>query len=146
MSGQNVNLSKFKILLSNSLSDSFCQSVCLELGVSIMGNSLYLGIPLPLGKWKMKVFWYLIHRMHKKTNGWGDRLLYKARKLVIIQSILQSLPTYILGDSGEITKGSWIKIPSIGRNGVLFVCPQTQGGLGFLDLMSFNKALLAKQV
>lgn len=97
MFGQNINLNKSKVLLSNSLPDAFCHIVCLKLGVYVMPKDwLYLGVLLPVGKKKIEVFQYLVHRLRKKVSGYGDHLLSKAEKLVMIELELQSLPTYVM--------------------------------------------------
>lgn len=59
-------------------------------------DRLYLGIPLPFGRKKTEVYQYLIQHIHKRVHSWCNHLLSKAGKLVMIQSVLQALPSYIM--------------------------------------------------
>lgn len=96
-SGQKVNFSKSTALLSHSASAIHYNNLIEALRVKKMDNNmLYLGVPLPFGRKKNCVFDYLIHRMHKKTANWKEKVLLKAGKLVMIKAVLQSLPTYVM--------------------------------------------------
>lgn len=57
---------------------------------------IYLSVSLPFGRRKKENFQFLIHRMHKKVHHWRDSLLTKARKLVMLKAVLQSLSLYTM--------------------------------------------------
>lgn len=126
-----------------------------------MKDEKYLGLPLVLGQSKKGFFEEIQSRIDKRIQGWKERLLSKAGQEVLIKSIAQAIPNYVMscflfpkfildGIRSLITnfwwgqrKGekkmhwvSWAK---------LLCCSKFQGGHGFIDLYCFNMSLLAKQ-
>lgn len=68
--GQTENLNKSQILLSAKASDSFRNHVCQTLGVQHMdSNSLYLGVPIVLGKKKNHFFQFIINKFGKRVES-----------------------------------------------------------------------------
>ena len=63
-----------------------------EIG-SLLGS--YLGLPLGLSA--PNSFWNsLIDKIHLKLAGWKGSLLSQAGKVIVLKSILQSVPLYAL--------------------------------------------------
>lgn len=58
--------------------------------------TLYLGLSLPLGRNKSEVFHYLVHGIRKIANSWSEHVLSKVGKMVMIKSVLQSLPICVM--------------------------------------------------
>lgn len=88
---------KSKLVLSNKFSNSFHQSICVDLGVSsIPKDKLYLGVSLPFERKKIEMYQCIIQRMYKKMSSWSDHALSKAGKLLMIQVVLQTLSTYVM--------------------------------------------------
>ncbi|XP_050207543.1 uncharacterized protein LOC126656959 [Mercurialis annua] len=56
----------------------------------------YLGMPTMVGRSKKPIFAFLRDRLHKIILGWKERFLSKAGREVLINSIAQSIPTYIM--------------------------------------------------
>lgn len=51
-------------------------------------------------KWgvvKERFFWWLRERVRKKIEGFGNKFLPKAGKEVLIKSVIQAIPTYVMG-------------------------------------------------
>lgn len=57
----------------------------------------YLGLPTEMGKSKREVLGWLRDRMWSKTQGFGEKRLSKAGMEVMIKTVLQSIPTYVMG-------------------------------------------------
>lgn len=59
-------------------------------------NMLYLGMPLPFGTSKTKLFQFLLATFQNKIQNWRARFLSKAGRTVMIKSVLQSLPLHVM--------------------------------------------------
>lgn len=56
----------------------------------------YLGMPSIIGKSKKEIFSVIRERVWKRINGWGEKMLSRAGKDVLIKAVLQVIPTYIM--------------------------------------------------
>ncbi|KAK2360556.1 hypothetical protein QL285_085815 [Trifolium repens] len=160
-SGQEINLSKSKVFFSQNLSRAGQEELSNIMGVKhVLGTGTYLGLPSMVGRSKKETFAYIKDQIWKRINSWRSRPLSRAGKEVMIKSVIQAIPTYIMNiyllpDSlineiermlnafwwggGSDNKGirwlAWDKL----------ACPKDEGGLGFRDFQSFNMAMVAKQ-
>lgn len=119
----------------------------------------YLGMPSVIEKSKKEFFSVNMQRVWKRINGWGEKTLSWARKEVLINVVLQAIPTYIMScfslakylvnsieaairafwwGSGDKQKMAWLSWNQLCK-------PKRLGGMGFRALHSFNLALLGKQ-
>jgi hypothetical protein len=61
-----------------------------------VGTGTYLGLPSMVGRGKKETFAYVKHRIWKRINEWRSRPLSRAGKEVMIKSVLQAIPAYIM--------------------------------------------------
>jgi hypothetical protein len=160
-SGQEINLSKSEVFFSRNISRAAQEDLSNLMGVRhVMGTGTYLGMPSMVGRSKKATFAYIKDRIWRKINSWRSRPLSKAGNEVMIKSVLQAIPSYVMSlyiipdatmndiekmlnsfwwGGGDNNKGirwlSWERI----------ACAKMEGGLGFRDFKSFNMAMVAKQ-
>ncbi|XP_058724167.1 uncharacterized mitochondrial protein AtMg00310-like [Vicia villosa] len=126
----------------------------------VIGTGTYLGLPSMIGRSKKAVFSFIKDRIWRRINSWSGRSLSKAGKEVMIKSVLQSIPAYIMSiylipdgvvndiekmlnsfwwGGGRSNKGirwlTWERMTMLKK----------EGGLGFRDFKAFNMAMVAKQ-
>ncbi|XP_056697634.1 uncharacterized mitochondrial protein AtMg00310-like [Spinacia oleracea] len=121
-------------------------------------HAKYLGIPTIIGRSKKSVFATLKDRIWKKLQGWKEKLLSRAGKEVLIKSVIQAIPTYLMGvyklpcsiidEIRSMTTRFWWRSSGSQRkvhwkNWDTMCTPKCLGGMGFRDMVVFNEALLA---
>ncbi|XP_058768347.1 uncharacterized protein LOC131642080 [Vicia villosa] len=95
--GQVINLSKSEVFSSRNLSRPAQEDLAKVMGVrSVIGTGTYLGLPSMIGRSKKAVFSFIKDRIWRRINSWSGRSLSKAGKEVMIKSVLQSIPAYIM--------------------------------------------------
>jgi ribonuclease HI len=126
----------------------------------VLGTGTYLGLPSMVGRSKKATFGFIKDRIWKKINSWRGRALSKAGKDVMIKSVLQAIPSYIMsvylipgsiisdiermlnsfwwGDGSNHKGIRWLAWDRLAR-------PKAVGGLGYRDFHAFNMSLIAKQ-
>jgi ribonuclease HI len=161
-SGQAISLPKSEIFCSRNVHQGVKNVITNILGVqAVLGTGKYLGLPSMVGRSKKATFNFIKDRVWRKINSWSSKSLSKAGREVLIKSVLQAIPSYVMGiflipstiidaiekmmntfwwgHSGANNKGihwlSWEKL-SVHKN---------SGGMGFKDLTAFNLAMLGKQ-
>ena len=120
----------------------------------------YLGLPSLVGRGKKASFSYIKERVWRKLQGWEGKFLSQAGREVLIEAIVQAIPTYTMGcfkiplglchdieamikkffwgQQGDKRKIHWIKWSELTKS-------KLDRGMGFRDLALFNDSLLAKQ-
>jgi hypothetical protein len=120
----------------------------------------YLGLPTPSGRIKSGKFQSLKEKFEKRLSDWCEKNLSMGRKEVLIKSVLQALPMYMMsvskipvslceeymqlirkfwwGEDRHKRMVHWISWHQL-------VKPKSQGGISFRDLKLFNQALPARQ-
>ncbi|XP_057793349.1 uncharacterized protein LOC131009970 [Salvia miltiorrhiza] len=160
-SGQKVNLEKSSITFSKKIPREVTLELSARLGVRHAdSHGTYLGIPSTIGRSKREIFQMLEDRVRKKSKDWKRRFLSAAGKSILIKTILQAIPVYLMscflipehvckrlnslsaqffwGQRHEERRIHWRNWKSLCR-------AKWDGGLGFRDISCFNRALLAKQ-
>ncbi|GAU32459.1 hypothetical protein TSUD_144680 [Trifolium subterraneum] len=89
------------------------------LGVKlVLGTAIYLGLPSMVGRSEKAIFSYIKDRIWRRINSWRGRALSKAGKEIMIKSVLQAIPSYVM--SGGLGVG------------IIFVLCMTLGCVGVL--------------
>src|ERR1044072_1409032 len=159
-SGQKINLDKSQLSFSRNVADTSIDQLSELLGVKAVDSyDKYLGLPTVIGKSKSQVFAFVKERVWKKLKGWKEKALSRAGREVLIKSVVQAIPAYIMscfampitlcheietmisrfswGGDVEKRKIHWMKWEKV-------KCPKEQGGLGFRSFSDFNLSLVAK--
>ncbi|KAK2651816.1 hypothetical protein Ddye_011672 [Dipteronia dyeriana] len=160
-SGQSVNLDKSCVAFNLSLDFNICIRLGSILGVWIVGcHKKYLGLPISIGCSKYVAFESIRDRVWKRFQAWKGKLVSVGGKKVLLEVVIQAIPTYTMtcfklpvalckelvricdcfwwGSTDMYTKihwSSWDRLYSL----------KVKDGLGFRDIQSFNRAMLANQ-
>ena len=161
-SGQAISLPKSEIFYSRNVTDDLKNNITNILAVrAVLGTGKYLGMPSMIGRDRTATFAYIKDRVWQRINSWSSKCLSKAGREVMIKSVLQAIPSYVMslfhlpttlittiermmnsfwwGHGRTTHRGinwlSWEKL-SMHKN---------HGGLGFKDISASNLSMLGKQ-
>ena len=160
-SSQKINRGKIVSFFSKSITRANRQIIKGILVVrEIHHYEKYLRLPSSTGRGKKASFNYLKERVWRKLQWWVGKLLFQARKEVLIKAVIQAIPTYAMrcsilplglfneievrvrkfwwGQQGEKRKIHWLKWGEMTK-------AKSEGGMGFHHLVLHNDSLLAKQ-
>ncbi|KAL3820475.1 hypothetical protein ACJIZ3_006380 [Penstemon smallii] len=159
-SGQNINFEKSSVVFTKNTEEDEIALILRSLPIRREPkHERYLGLPLTAGKSKREVFEYIRERVWSRLQSLKSRILSKAGKEILIKSIVQAIPSYLMScfklpvylikeiesliarfwwDEGNTKKIHWVKWNALCSS-------KRDGGLGFRELESFNTSLLAKQ-
>lgn len=119
----------------------------------------YLGLPMVGGKNKVNMFKELRDRIAKRITRWKEKTISKAGREVLIKSIAQVIPTYVMSlfklprnlcnDINSIIAKYWWAQTSDEKkvhwtNWKRLCDLKKKGGMGFQDINTFNIAMLSK--
>jgi hypothetical protein len=129
-------------------------------GLSIWDNFTYLGIPIFKGRALVAHWMPMVDKLQKKIQAWGANWLNRADKVVLMNSVLSSLPIYqcsVLFAPKSITtridallrrflweggKNNAKKLHLISWSKVKL--PKLEGGLNIRDVAAHNLAMGCK--
>jgi hypothetical protein len=95
--GQEINMTKSEVFFSRNLSIAAQEDLSNIMGVRhVLGTGNYLGLPSMVGRKKKSVFAYIKDRVWKRINSWKGKALSRAGKEVMIKSVLQAIPSYVM--------------------------------------------------
>ncbi|XP_062162097.1 uncharacterized protein LOC133869155 [Alnus glutinosa] len=160
-SGQKLNLEKTTIFFSRNTSLSRRAEILNLSGLTEARRfDTYLGLPALIGRSKNQAFQSIKERVGQKLTNWKVKFLSQAGKEVLLKAVVQAVPTYSMSvfllpttlckdlnrlmqqfwwnHMASTSSIHWMSWEKMGRS-------KRCGGLGFMDLICFNKALLAKQ-
>ncbi|CAA7058411.1 unnamed protein product [Microthlaspi erraticum] len=96
-SGQQLNTSKSSIFFGHKVPPHIRSELKRTLGITKEGGmGMYLGLPEKICGSKKQAFAFIQDRLSKKINSWSAKLLSKGGKEVLIKSVSQALPTYVM--------------------------------------------------
>ncbi|KAL4348123.1 hypothetical protein GQ457_17G009920 [Hibiscus cannabinus] len=160
--GQRINFGKSTVFYSPNTPSTNRHRISAILGIAeVFDPSIYLGVPLRVGKNKTNVFGFLNEKVDDRVSGWTKRLLSFGVREIFLKSVAQALPLYIMSCyllprtitdritssmrrywwSGKLSERGW---PLLAWDKIC--TPKNAGGLGLRDLRRFNIALLGKQL
>ncbi|KAL4283817.1 hypothetical protein GQ457_16G018200 [Hibiscus cannabinus] len=161
-SGQRVNFDKSTVYFSPKTPLAYRHDVHDLLGVREVDDpGIYLGVPLLIGKNKYYAFGRYRDKVDSRVSGWSNLLLSFTGQGVLIKSVAQALPQYVMScyllpqslieEMSRAMRRFWWSGKGL-AHGWRFVAwydlckPKSVGGMGFKDLHLFNFALLGKQL
>ncbi|KAL0461832.1 UNVERIFIED_CONTAM: hypothetical protein Slati_0070800 [Sesamum latifolium] len=98
VSGQEINFSKSSVAFSRNTLESLCLSITTALSIRKENKmELYLGLPSRVARSKRELFGTIRDRIWNKITSWHEKLLSQAGKQVLIQSVIQAIPSYTMG-------------------------------------------------
>lgn len=160
-SGETVNFRKSEIFFSPNTSPDLQNQILQEMGMSSMTDAAkYFGLPTHWTKSKQQALAFVRDRILSETQGWKKCLLAEAGSEILIRSVAQGIPAYPMtcfkfsislckqlssiincfgcGEKDCGSKSHQCKWDSMASE-------KFQGGMGYRNFASFNKALLGKQ-
>ena len=160
-SRQQLNNQKTSLYFSRNTKGEMQNKIKTLFGAQVIKqHETYLGLPSLIGKSKTNSFAQLKSKVANKLSGWKEKLLSAAGKEVLINAVAQAVPSYTMscfklpdnlcndltsmirqfwwGQKKDEKKLAWVSWERMCQ-------PKENGGMGFRDLESFNKALLTKQ-
>lgn len=159
--GQLINPSKCSIMFGEATCDATQEEIKSTLQIGNKGfEDKYLGFPTPDGRMNKGRFQSLHEKIWKRILLWGENQLSMGGKEILIKSVLQAIPVYVMGlfklpDSvcDELTRSIrnfWWgagkgKRKTHWRSWDILTKSKQGGGMGFRDIKLFNQALLARQ-
>ncbi|GAU49279.1 hypothetical protein TSUD_407190 [Trifolium subterraneum] len=157
--GQEINLTKSEVFINRNMSRATQEDLAGILGIRhVLGTGIYLGLPSMIGRSKKTTFSYIKDRIWKRTNSWTGRALSKAGKEIMIKSVLQAIPSYVMSmyilsasfidDIEKMINAFWWGGGTANSKGIHWLawerlaCPKHKGGLGFHNFEAFNMAMV----
>jgi len=158
--GQLLSPAKCSILVREALDPTLQDQIRQIMQVErVEFDSKYLGLPTPVGRQKKERFQSVKEKLSKRISSWSEKFLSSGAKDVLIKSIAQAIPTYMIsvfqlsasvcedlerairkfwwGGEKDQRRTHWVAWEKFTR------C-KARGGLGFRDLKIFNQALLGQ--
>jgi hypothetical protein len=159
--GQLLSPSKCSILVQDALDPGVQEQIHQILHVERVDfDPKYLGLPTPDGRQKKERFQSVKEKISKRISTWTEKHLSVGAKDMLIKSIAQAIPTYMMSVfhlsasvsedlERAIRKFWWGEEENQRRTHCIawdkFTRSKGRGGLGFRDLKIFNQALLGRQ-
>ena len=96
-SGQQLNVAKSSVFFGSKISAELKNKIKGALGISRDGGmGMYLGLAEKKCGSNKQAFAFIQERLIKHLNSWSAKLLSKGGKEVLIKSVAQALPSYVM--------------------------------------------------
>ncbi|KAJ9128721.1 hypothetical protein P3X46_034547, partial [Hevea brasiliensis] len=131
---------------------------CRSVNKIITGS--YLGLPTAIGRNKQEVFQFVKDKFWRRINSWKNKALSRAGKEILVKTVLQSLPNYVMNlfllpkgicdDLQQIMARFWWGTKVDGSRSLHWLgwdrlaCHKHFGGLSFKKIRQFNIAMLGR--
>ena len=160
--GQAINLQKSELFCNRNTPDVLKNLIATTLSVrQVLGTGKYLGLPSMIGRSKHATFKFIKDRIWNEINSWSSRCLSQAGREVLIKSVLQSIPSYVMSiflfpgslinEIEKMLNSFWWGHNSTNSRGLCWLSwerlsiPKVFGGMGVKGLKAFNMAMVGKQ-
>ena len=161
-SGQAISLLKSEIYCSRNVPDPMKQNITTILGVwAVLRTGKYLGLPSMIGRDRNSTFAYIKDRVWHKINSWSSKYLSKAGREIMIKSVLQAIPSYVMSifllptnlinTIEKMMNYLWWGHDRTSHRGINWLnweklsMHKVHGIMGFKDFIAFNLAMLRNQ-
>jgi hypothetical protein len=161
-SGQKMNSNKTGIFFSKNSAASDKIQIQGVAGIPVdQRYDTYLGLPAIVGRSRIRAFRSIKDKVWKRLQDWKLTFLSQAGKEILLKAVVQAIPTYCMsvfklpktlcteinsmmmrffwGHKEKEKRIHWLSWSKLSTS-------KAQGGMGFRDIVNFNKALLAKQI
>ncbi|KAK4393924.1 hypothetical protein Sango_1863200 [Sesamum angolense] len=119
----------------------------------------YLGLLTIIGKSRAELFQSIKDGVWNRIHGWNAKLLSQAEREVLIKAVLQAIPMYIMScfqlpdyflrDIERMISDFWWHNKRERHThwvgGKRLCLSKDEGGMGFREMIAFNRAMLTKQ-
>lgn len=96
-SGLKANIQKSQFLVSRNVSQvKIAKYVSISHFQHTLNIGKYLGFPILSGRVKNDDFGYILERINSRIAGWKSKLLNRAGRVCLAQSVLNSMPVYTM--------------------------------------------------
>ncbi|KAL9687741.1 hypothetical protein QQ045_032148 [Rhodiola kirilowii] len=97
LSGQQVNFNKSKVCVANNVDSGRARLIKSLLGMNVIRRiEKYLSLPIYFSRRRVELLSFVESRIWKKVNGWKETCLSAAGKEILIKSVSQSIPIYVM--------------------------------------------------
>ena len=142
MSGQQVNIAKSQVIFGVDVHPRHRQWIKRALNMPEAQCPItYLGVPVGMKRLPISAFRPLLERIRTKLTAWKSRSLSFAGKISLVQTVLQSIPVYLLS-SGWVPKSILEKIDGFRRK---FLWSRDGDGCG-LALSAWSGCVQARKM
>jgi hypothetical protein len=96
-SRQAINLQKSELFCCRNTLNDLKNPIATTLVVrQVLRTDKYLGLPSMVGRSKHATFKFITDRIWSKISSWSSRCLSQAGHEIIIKSVLQFIPSYVM--------------------------------------------------
>ncbi|XP_050231744.1 uncharacterized protein LOC126680640 [Mercurialis annua] len=162
LSGQKVNFNKSNIMYSANVEREDRVRINSVMNVAETSDSnKYLGLPSLVGRNKNQILAFIRDRVWSKVKGWNSKFLSRGGKEVLIKTVAQSMPNYVMNvfliplrlcnELERMLNSFWWGRDQTTKKGISWarwekLCiPKKYGGIGFKRVREFNLAILSRQ-
>ncbi|PKA53799.1 Putative ribonuclease H protein [Apostasia shenzhenica] len=159
VSGQRINRAKSSILFSKKTKRSRRRMLVNKLDFHQQVQGTYLGIPLLFRKPVKNDFTSIISKIRSQISLWGIRMLSLAGRVTLINSVLSSIPLYVISHTHvprsvlcciEKLIRQFLWNGNLNHHGLHYVNwesitkPKCSGGLGIHRFSTWSQVLMVK--